>query len=115
MSVAPCVFVRLEAAAESRMYSDGVKIIRGYDAAGRNFGAVAMLSVVPMILVTMKESMSVQLLCRSRTSGRKCLSARTPRRRSSDCKQLLLMSHRRIRAEEDSFDPAENGGIRANA
>src|SRR4029077_1406607 len=41
MSVAPRLLAWLEAAAENRMYPDGIKIICGYDAPRSDFGAVA--------------------------------------------------------------------------
>src|ERR1051326_5768025 len=38
-----------------------------------------------------------------------------PRYRSGQCEEPLLMCDQRVRAEQDPFQPAEDGSIRANA
>jgi len=100
VGVLPDVFARLESAAENRMYPNGVKIIRRYDAPCRDLGPVADAESRAIILLTKNASNSVQFLCKSAKSGHeRAVWPDSPRGRSGEGKQLLLVGYRRVRTE----------------
>ena len=75
-----------------------------------------MLSVVPVILLTNSVSQRVQLRCEVLEIGPG--QRRSPgfvARGAADRDQALLVRDRGIGAEQDAFDPAEDGGVGADA
>jgi hypothetical protein len=72
-----------------------------------------MLRVAPVMLLTKRLSQRVQLLCTSRRSGHEAPSLST--HRSGQCHQTLLVRNERIRPDKNAFNPAEHGGVGADA
>src|SRR5713226_7668445 len=116
MGVAPGVFARLESTAQNGMDTDGIKIIRRDDASCRDLGAVADAegrahdfghdegvnqSAVPLQIEEIRPG----------SKGR----ARFASRRSGKSEQLLLVGYRRVRTEQNPFDPTEDRGVRTDS
>src|SRR6266705_1135639 len=116
MGVAPGILARLEAAAENGMDSDGVKIIRRYDASGGDLGAIADAESRAHDFghnEGVKECAAPLQIeeIRPGKTGRLGLAAR----RAGESEQLLLMGYRRVGTKQDPLDPTEDSGISADS
>src|SRR6266404_4264948 len=116
MSVPPCVLAGLESAAKNRMDPDGIKIVGGHDAPSGALGTVSDAergthdfghdegvnqNAVPLQIDEIRPG----------SKGRARFAAGRP----GKSEQLLLVGYRRVRTEQNPFDPTEDRGIRADS
>src|SRR5215472_5078899 len=116
MAAPPGVFPCLEPAPQNWAHSDGVKIVRRYDASCRDVGTLADVEGTSGDFGHEKrfEQGAVSLQVEEIRPGNRS-AAWLAAIGSAQCEQPLLMRHERVRAEQDAFHPTENGGIGANA
>jgi hypothetical protein len=114
MPVGAGVFARLKTPAQNGMDSNRVKVVCGGDASSHDLGALA----------NAQSRAGDGTDKNGPTKGAACLHVEQigPRRlvsllthRSGQCDKLLLVSNERIRPQEKAFDPAEHGGVGADA
>src|SRR5712691_10685609 len=100
MSVASHVFSGLETAPKNRMDSDGIEIVRRYDAANGALGAVTDAEGGSHDFVHNKcvkhRAAPLQI---EQIRPRKSSSASFAARRSSESEQLLMVGYRRVGTE----------------
>src|ERR1700686_128243 len=116
MGVASDVFAGLETAAKNRIHPNCVKIIRGYDAASEALGTIAEAERRAHDFVHDEGVDQRATLLQIEdvgpgNAGRAGLATSG----SGERDKLFLVSYERVRTEEDSFDPTENGGVGADS
>src|SRR5262249_5726760 len=115
--IAADVFARVKAASHNRLYAERIEVIRRDDAARYALG----------FLIHESERRAVDPVRDERLNRRSAplevlevrprnVSALRPfRHRAGDDEDAVLVAHQRIRAEHDTFDPAEDRGGRADS
>src|ERR1700676_3021413 len=109
MRVAPHFFLWVETAAENGMDADGIEIIRGYDASGRDLGAVADTERAARDFGYDEGVDQRATLAQIHKVGPGCKSASSlPGGSPPEGHQPFLVSDHRVRAEKYSLDPTEH-------
>src|SRR5260370_27387918 len=115
MGVASHVFPRLEAAPQNRMDADGVKIIGGYNAADGALGAIAEAESGAHDFGDDEGVDERAAFLQIEQVGPGDIGvASLAASGSGDGEKSFLVSYERVGAEERSFDPTEDSGIRAH-
>src|SRR5262249_14763831 len=116
MCVSSDCFFRAKSAAENRLHSECVKIIRRYDANGCAFGAIADAQCRASNAIDNERLKERRVFFQIQKIGiRESIVSRHATRRADQREHPVLMWHERIRPDQNSFYPTEHRGICADA